>query len=83
MSSQTPTPMQMCPMAETCGAMMSKPFSRTTLLLPGLIFIALGFLVVIYPLVLVWLVAVAFVFVGIMMLVMATFIRKIGTRLGS
>jgi hypothetical protein len=28
-------------------------------------------------------VAVAFVFVGIMMLVTATFIRKIGTRLGS
>lgn len=81
MSSQSPTPMQMCPMAETCGAMMSKPFSGTALVLPGLIFIALGILVVIYPLVLVWLVAAALVFFGILMLIMARFIRKIGSRL--
>ncbi len=81
MSSQTPTPMQMCPMAETCQAMMSKPFSAVALVLPGLIFIALGVLVVIYPLVLVWLVGLALVFFGILMLFMARFVRKIGARL--
>ncbi len=83
MSSQTPTPMQMCPMAETCGAMMSKPFLSTALVLPGLIFIALGILVVVYPLVLVWLVAAALVLFGIIMLIIATLIRKIGSRLAS
>ncbi len=83
MSSQTPTPMQMCPMAETCGAMMSKPFSGAAFFLPGLILIALGILVIIYPLILAWLVAAALVLFGIIMLVMATFIRKIGSRLAS
>ncbi len=83
MSSQTPTPMQMCPMAETCQAMMSKPFSAVALVLPGLIFIALGILVVVYPLVLVWLVAAALVLFGIIMLIIATLIRKIGSRLAS
>lgn len=83
MSSQSPTPMQMCPMAETCGSIISKPFSGTALVLPGLIFIALGILVVIYPLVLVWLIAAALVLAGIIMLIIATFIRKIGARLAS
>lgn len=67
-------------MAETCGAMMRRPFSITALVLPGLIFIALGVLVVIYPLVLVWLVGLALVLFGILMLFMAGFIRKIGRR---
>ncbi len=83
MSTQTPTPMPMCPMAETCGAMMSKRFSGAALVFPGLIFVALGVLVVIYPVVLVWLVAVALVLVGIVMLIIAAFIRKIGSRLAS
>ena len=81
MSSQIHTPMQMCPMAETCQSIMGKPFSGTALVLPGLIFIALGVLVVIYPLVLVWLVAAALVLFGILMLIVARFIRRIGSRL--
>lgn len=81
MSEQTPTPLRMCPMAETCEGMMRKPFSGTAVVLPGLVFIGLGVLVVIYPLILVWLVAAALVLVGVMMLMMAGFVRKIGTRL--
>ncbi len=80
MSEQTPTPLRMCPMAETCEGMMRKPFSGTAVVLPGLVFIGLGVLVVIYPLILVWLVAAALVLVGAMMLMMAGFVRKIGTR---
>ena len=52
-------------------------------MLPGLVFIGLGVLVVIYPLILVWLVAAALVLVGAMMLMMAGFVRKIGTRFRS
>ena len=59
---------------------MSKPFSGTALVLPGLVLIALGILVVIYPLILAWLVAAALVLFGILMLIMARFIRKIGAR---
>ena len=80
MSERTPTPLQMCPMADTCKGMMSKPFSGTAVVLPGLVFIGLGILVVIYPLILVWLVAAALILVGAMMLMMAGFVRKIGTR---
>ena len=80
MSEQTPTPLKMCPMAETCEGMMKKPFSGTAVVLPGLVFIGLGVLVVIYPLILVWLVAAALVLVGAMMLMMAGFVRRIGTR---
>jgi len=67
-------------MAETCEGMMKKPFSGTAVVLPGLVFIGLGVLVVIYPLILVWLVAAALVLVGAMMLMMAGFVRRIGTR---
>ena len=80
MSEQTPTPLQMCPMAETCEGMMKKPFAGTAVVLPGLVFIGLGVLVVIYPLILVCLVAAALVLVGAMMLMMAGFVRRIGTR---
>ena len=74
------TPMPMCPMAETCKGMMEKPFSGVTLIIPGLMFIALGVLILFEPRVLVWIIALAFVLLGMMMLMMASFIRKVGTR---
>lgn len=77
------TPMPMCPMAETCKGMMEKPFSGLVLIIPGIVFIVLGVLIVIDPRILVWLVAVLFVVMGIMMLVMANFVRKIGARMHS
>ena len=74
------TPLPTCPMAETCKGMMTKPFSGTVLLLPGILFVALGVLIVIEPTVLIWVMATAFVLLGIMMLMMASFIRSIGKR---
>ena len=74
------TPLPTCPMAETCKGMMTKPFSGTGLLLPGILFVALGVLIVIEPTVLIWVMATAFVLLGIMMLMMASFIRSIGKR---
>lgn len=72
------TPMPMCPMAATCRGMAGKPFSRFMLIIPGIIFIVLGVLIVIEPRILAWLIAALFVILGIMMLIMANFIRKIG-----
>ena len=77
---QQPTPLPTCPMAETCKGMMDKPFSGIALVVPGLIFIALGILVVIEPRILAWVMAAAFIFLGAMMLMMASFVRRIGTR---
>ena len=83
MVEQTPTPMPMCPMAETCKGMMEKPFSGLVMVIPGLAFIALGVLIVIWPSFLLWLVAAACILAGGAMLLMANFMRGIGARLKS
>ena len=73
-------PMPMCPMATTCKGMMEKPFFGLLLIIPGIVFIAVGVLILIEPVILVWLVAAASIVMGIMMLMLAGFIRKIGRR---
>lgn len=73
-------PQAMCPMAATCKGMMEKPRSGLMLMVPGFIFIILGVAVLIEPQILVWLVAIALVVMGIAMLMMANFMRKIGHR---
>ncbi len=73
--------MPMCPMAETCKGIMGKPFSGMLQMLPGLVLVAIGVLIVIWPVILLWLVAAACVLSGVAMLVMATFLRRIGSRL--
>jgi uncharacterized membrane protein HdeD (DUF308 family) len=74
------TPMAMCPMAETCKGMMEKPRFGFMFMVPGIIFIILGVAVLIEPQILVWLVAIALIFIGIAMTMMAMFMRKIGER---
>ena len=74
-------PMAMCPMAKICMGMMEKRPSGLLLLLPGVVLIVVGVVIVIEPKILVWLIAAASVLVGIMLLMMASFIRKIGARL--
>ncbi len=73
-------PMPMCPMAETCKRMMEKPVSGPVMVIPGIAFIALGVLIVVWPSVLPWLVAAAGVLAGGAMLLMANFMRGVGTR---
>jgi len=75
------TPMSMCPMAETCKSMMEKPGSGLWMMIPGILFIALGIVIVLYPKILAWLVAVALVVMGIAMLMMTRFMRGIGKRI--
>ena len=72
------TPMPICPMAETCKGMMEKPFSGIKLIVPGLVFIALGVLIILEPRTLAWVIAAVFVLLG--MIMMASFVRKIGAR---
>ena len=73
-------PMPMCPMAETCKGMMEKPASRFALIIPGVILIILGVTVLIEPRILAWLVAIALIVMGIGMLMITKFVRKVGER---
>lgn len=75
-----PTPMPMCPMAETCKGLMEKPSIGFMVIVPGIALIILGMAVIIEPLILVWLVATAFIVIGIAMLMLAVFMRRIGGR---
>jgi hypothetical protein len=50
-------PMPMCPMAETCRGMMERPLSGLIMVLPGITFITLGVLIIVWPSILPWLVA--------------------------
>ncbi len=83
MAETSRTPLPTCPMGEACKGMMEKPSSGVALLLPGILFIALGVLIVIEPGVLVWVMATAFILLGLMMLMMVGFISKIRTRFQS
>ena len=74
------TPMPTCPMAETCKGMMEKPGSSFWMIIPGLIFIVLGVLIILYPQILAWLVAIALIVMGVAMLMMVNFMRGIGKR---
>jgi len=80
MAQAAPT-MPMCPMAETCKGMMEKPLSGLVMVIPGVAFIALGVLIIIWPSVLPWLVAAACILAGGTMLLIAYFMRGVGARL--
>lgn len=71
----------MCPMAETCKSMMEKPGSGLWMLVPGILFIILGVMIIVYPQILAWLIAIALIVMGIAMLMMIRFMRGIGKRL--
>ena len=73
-------PMPMCPMAATCKGMMERPRSGLVMMIPGIAFIALGILIIVWPSVLAWLVAAACILAGVAMLLMANLMRRIGTR---
>lgn len=76
-----PTPMAMCPMATMCKGMMEKPPSGLLLMLAGAVVIVVGVLIFLEPRMLAWLMGAAFVLLGVMLLMMASFIRRLGARL--
>lgn len=75
------SPMPMCPMAETCRGMMGQPGSGLWMMMPGLALIALGVLILVFPQILPWLLAIALMLMGAAMLVMIGFMRRIGQRI--
>ena len=73
-------PMPMCPMAQTCKGMMEKPTSRFALIIPGVVLILLGVTVLVEPRILAWLVAIALIVMGIAMLMLTKFVRRVGEQ---
>lgn len=67
-------------MAETCKGMMEKPGSGVWMLIPGILFIVLGAMIILYPQILAWLIAIALIIMGIAALVMTNIMRGIGRR---
>lgn len=70
----------MCPMSCACKDMMDKPGSGVWMLIPGLLFIVLGVLIILYPQILAWFIAIALIVMGIGMLMMVNFMRGIGKQ---
>ena len=75
------TPMAMCPMAKMCEGIMEKRPSRLLLILSGVVLIVVGLLIFLEPRILVWLMGTASVLLGIMLLMMANFIRRLGVHI--
>ncbi len=73
--------MSACPMAKACTGMTGKPGTGLWMIIPGLLFLALGIAIALYPQILVWLVAIVLIVMGIAMLAMATFMRGFGRRI--
>jgi len=55
-------------MANACKAMMEKPGPSFWMIIPGELFISLGVLIIAYPQVLTWLVAITLVVLGVALL---------------
>lgn len=67
-------------MSCACKDMMDKPGSGVWMLIPGLLFIVLGVLIILYPQILAWFIAIALIVMGIGMLMMVNFMRGIGKQ---
>lgn len=73
--------MSTCPMAKVCKGMTEKRGTSLLMIVPGLIFVALGIAVILYPQILVWLVAIALIVMGLAMLMMFNYMRRFGKRI--
>jgi hypothetical protein len=78
MKSEASGPKEVCPMASMCKGMMGKSGSRFLLMIPGLALVVGGVVIFIEPRVLFWLMGGTSILIGIVMLALANFIRKIG-----
>lgn len=67
-----------CPMASMCKGMAGKSTTGFLTMIPGMILILFGVLVLIYPQILAWLVAIMLIIMGIGALFMANSMRKLG-----
>ena len=74
------SPMSMCPMAAMLKRTAGKPTLGILLMIPGLLLIAVGVLIVFEPIILVWLMAAMAVLMGVVMLMIAGFLHRLGGR---
>jgi len=74
------TAMPSCPMAATCKGMTENRKLGFLMIMPGILFIALGVTIIMYPQILVWFVAIALIVMGIAMLMMVNLLRRFGKR---
>ncbi len=73
-------PMAMCPMASMCKGAAEKLPSVPLLLTPGLVLILVGVLILLEPRVLVWLVAAAAIVLGVALMMVAMWFRRMAAR---
>ena len=73
--------MAQCPMAEMCQSMLKHSRMGLVLLIPGLLFVLGGILILLEPTVLVWLMGGTSILLGLVMLTLASFLRKLSTTL--
>jgi hypothetical protein len=80
---QPTTAMPMCPLAETCRGIMEKPTSGIALVILGAVFVALGIAIVFEPRIAAWLIAIALILLGAMLLFVSSVVRKAGAQFRS
>ena len=78
MEAQSKEPLVQCPMASMCKGMAEKPHFRLVLVLPGLVLILVGVMILVEPKILVWLMATVAIILGILFLMIANFIHRMG-----
>ena len=72
----------MCPMAAMCKGMTGKSSSGLLLKIPGIALLGGGVLILIEPMVLPWLMGGTSMLIGIVVLVLTSYIRKAGAGMG-
>jgi len=72
-----------CPMAAALKGAGDNPAMGYLIMLPGILFVALGVLILFQPAVLVWLMAGVSIIIGILLLLAGNFLRKMGARMRS
>lgn len=70
-----------CPMASAFKDASEKPMAGLMVMIPGLILIVLGVAILVEPRILTWLMAALSILLGIIVLMIANFVRKVGARL--
>lgn len=73
-------PMAMCPMASMCRGMSEKSPSLALTMTPGVVLIVIGIVVLLEPKVLAWLVAIVTIIMGVFLLMVAAWIRRMTAR---
>ena len=72
-----------CPMTHICKGMSARPAFEILTMIPGLVLIGFGVLVLFYPQILAWLIAILMIMMGIGALFMANKMRKFSARMNS